>query len=62
MVFSCQFQKIFKNTFYYRTSPVAASGFSERKNIVALLCSVLKLQFLSTNLGLHHLPSRRTSI
>ena len=32
-VFSCEFCEIFKNTFSYRTSPVAASEMSLHRNV-----------------------------
>ena len=39
-VFSCEFCEISKNTFSYRTPPVAASGFT-RKQIISYFPSIL---------------------
>ena len=39
-VFSCKFCEVFKNTFFYRTPPVAASEYARKKEppLRALLC------------------------
>ena len=43
-VFSCEIDKVFKNTFFYRTSPVAAS--------VVFAAKQLNIQCYSGNFGL----------
>ena len=39
---SCEFCEIFKNTFFHRTSPVAASGYDSKKYSEALIGGVLQ--------------------
>ena len=54
-VFSCEFCKVFKNTFLYKTPPVTASGLSKECQGFRYISRNFPVTFLMTMLSLNYL-------